>query len=211
MIAKDIIAIATSIIISVGGSGVIICALANFISERIAKRIDGKYQQRFEQEFEKYKSIMEYRRYISKTQFDNEYQIYKQLSKAFFSVAVKLSSFAYKRIGNRIISIEEDDIISMEEVSRIISVNSTAQNFLFENAPFIPEEIYNEYLALNELANTLFWGIIARIKEYEAECVEINKIITEDEIGMSEYFQNRLNDVNKKVRKYLETLTIIAD
>ena len=50
MIAKDIIAIATSIIISVGGSGVIICALANFISERIAKRIDGKYQQRFEQE-----------------------------------------------------------------------------------------------------------------------------------------------------------------
>ena len=28
MIAKDIIAIATSIIISVGGSGVIICALA---------------------------------------------------------------------------------------------------------------------------------------------------------------------------------------
>ena len=52
MIAKDIIAIATSIIISVGGSGVIICALANFISERIAKRIDGKYQQRFEQEFE---------------------------------------------------------------------------------------------------------------------------------------------------------------
>lgn len=100
MIAKDIIAIATSIIISVGGSGVIICALANFISERIAKRIDGKYQQRFEQEFEKYKSIMEHRRYISKTQFDNEYQIYKQLSKAFFSVAVKLSSFAYKRIGD---------------------------------------------------------------------------------------------------------------
>lgn len=99
MIAKDIIAIATSIIISVGGSGVIICALANFISERIAKRIDGKYQQRFEQEFEKYKSIMEHRRYISKTQFDNEYQIYKQLSKAFFSVAVKLSSFEYKRIG----------------------------------------------------------------------------------------------------------------
>ena len=166
---------------------------------------------KFEQEFEKYKSIMEHRRYISKTQFDNEYQIYKQLSKAFFSVAVKLSSFAYKRIGNRIISIEEDDIISMEEVSRIISVNSTAQNLLFENAPFIPEEIYNEYLALNELANTLFWGIIARIKEYEAECVEINKIITEDEIGMSEDFQNRLNDVNKKVRKYLETLTIIAD
>ena len=53
MIAKDIIAIATSIIISVGGSGVIICALANFISERIAKRIEWKYQQRFEQEFEK--------------------------------------------------------------------------------------------------------------------------------------------------------------
>ena len=99
MIAKDIIAIATSIIISVGGSGVIICALANFISERIAKRIDGKYQQRFEQEFEKYKSIMEHRRYISKTQFDNEYQIYKQLSKAFISVSVKLSSFAYKKLS----------------------------------------------------------------------------------------------------------------
>lgn len=81
MIAKDIIAIATSIIISVGGSGVIICALANFISERIAKRIDGKYQQRFEQEFEKYKSIMEHRRYIYQklnlimnTRYINNYQ-----------------------------------------------------------------------------------------------------------------------------------------
>lgn len=211
MTVKDILAITSALILSVGGSGAIICALSNFIAERIAKRIDNKYQQKLEIEFEKYKSGMEHRKYVSKTQFDNEFQIYKQLSKAFFAVAVKASSFAHRNDGNRIIVIREGDIFSVEELKKIIVVNSDAQNLLFENAPFIPEEIYNEYFCLNEKANHFFWGIMGRVKAFSKDELDANDIITEDEIEMSEILQRDLNEVNKKVRKYLESLSIISE
>lgn len=95
MSVKDIFAIAASIILSVGGSGALICALSKFLAERIANRIDKKYQQRIDQELEKYRNVIEHKKYVSQTQFDYEFQIYKQLSKAYFAVAVKASSFAH--------------------------------------------------------------------------------------------------------------------
>lgn len=58
MSVKDIFAIAASIILSVGGSGALICALSKFLAERIANRIDKKYQQRIDQELEKYRMLL---------------------------------------------------------------------------------------------------------------------------------------------------------
>ena len=47
----------------------------------------------FNKELEKYKVELERNRHITKTQFDKEFEIYHQLSKSFFSMIVKLSSF----------------------------------------------------------------------------------------------------------------------
>ena len=70
MIVKDVIAIASSILLSVGGASVMICACSGFLTERIAKRIDGKYQQKLDQELEKYRGVIEQKKYVSQSQFD---------------------------------------------------------------------------------------------------------------------------------------------
>ena len=75
MLWKDIIAIASSILLSIGGAGVLICGFSSFLAERIAKRIDNKYQQKLDQELETFRSLMEHRKFVSKTQFDYEFQL----------------------------------------------------------------------------------------------------------------------------------------
>ena len=90
---QDIWSIAGAVITSVGGAGVIIWAVSGFVGNRIAKRLDTTYEQRLNIELEKYKATLDQYRHITKTQFDKEFEIYHQLSKLFFSMIVKLSSF----------------------------------------------------------------------------------------------------------------------
>lgn len=66
MNAQEIWSIAKSIIASVGGAGIMICAVSGFISARLAKRLDAKYEQRLGRELAKFESQLERHRYVSK-------------------------------------------------------------------------------------------------------------------------------------------------
>jgi hypothetical protein len=208
MLVKDILAIASSILLSVGGSGVIICSVSRFLAERIVKRIDSKYQLMLDQELEKYRSLLDQRIYVSQTQFDNEFQIYKQLSKAYFTVAVKVSSFAFDYEKKNTISIKAGDI-SREEINRLIDATCTAQNLLFENAAFIPEDIFNAYYELYVNTNAFFWKIIDKIDEYPQMNNELGETNIECDITLAKVIESELGEINKKVREHLESLTII--
>ena len=208
MLVKDLLVIASSIILSVGGSGAIICAVSGFLAEIIAKRIDSKYQLKIDQELEKYKTLLDQRNYVSQTQFDNEFQLYKQLSKAYFAVAVKVSSFAHDYEKKQSISVKDGEI-SEAELKRIIDTICTAQNLLFENAAFIPEDIYNDYYALDVNTNAFFWKIIDKIKEYPPMENGLEDSNIECDITLAKVIEAKLSEINKKVRKHLESLTII--
>lgn len=210
MSVKDIFAIAASIILSVGGSGALICALSKFLAERIANRIDKKYQQRIDQELEKYRNVIEHKKYVSQTQFDYEFQIYKQLSKAYFAVAVKASSFAHNYKKYQTISVKEGDI-SKEELFKIIDLNYNSQNLLFENAAFIPEDIYNAYYELNEMTNAFFWKIIDRVKEFPTTDYGLRDINLDCDLESSIAIETKLAEINKMVRAHLELLAIIQN
>ncbi len=175
-----------------------------FLAERIAKRIDTRYQNKLNAEFEKFKGNIEHRKYISQTQFEYEFQIYKQLSKAFYSVNVKASSFAYTREHP-----PKNNAISRDTICKIIETNADAQDILFENAPFIPEEIYDDYCKLYDKTNAYFWSIMERIEPLSKPDSNILEIITEDDIATAESFQQDLSDINSKVRQYLGSLSII--
>lgn len=203
MTVKDILAVASYIVLSVGGSGAIICALSKFLAERIANRIDSKYQNRLNQQLEEYKDLLAHKNYVSQTQFDTEFQIYKQLSKAYFAVIVKASSFSKYQ--------QKDKTISKEELFRMIDVNGEAQDILFENEPFIPEEIFNKYLDLNEKTSDFFFTIIDRIEKNMKEGKRLDEceIRTSEDIYVSESLQSELREINKDVRHYLESLSIV--
>lgn len=208
MTVKDIIAIASSIVLSVGGAGAVICACSGFLAKRIAKRIDGKYQQKLDQELEKYKGVIEQKKYVSQTQFDYEFDIYKKLTKAYFQVAVKASSFAHSYEDREVVSIANGEI-SKDEVERIITVIINAQNILFENAAFIPEEIYNDFYALDSKTNAFYWKMIEKIKEYPPMDGDLGDTNVTCDTTLAKVIEAELQEINKKIRSRLESLTII--
>lgn len=209
MTVRDIIAIASSIILSVGGAGALICACSGFLAERIAKRIDGKYQQKLDQELEKYRGVIEQKKYVSQSQFDYEFEIYKKLSKTYFTVAVKATSFASKYDKYDILSIKEGDI-SSDEVYALSKVICDAQNTLFENAAFIPEDIYNDYYELDIKTNAFLWKMEEKIKEFPPIGDALDETTTvKCDKTLAKVIEMELGEINKKVRKRLESLAII--
>lgn len=206
---QSILAIASSIIVSVGGSGVIICATAKFLSERIAKRIDSSYQQKLDEKLEKYKVVLDSKRYITKEQFDVQFKTYRKLSKSFFQMLVKLSTISeedfYKDNTFDLANKKYEEYTYKEIVATI----SVAQNVLYENAPFIPRHIFQKYHELYELINNQFWSYNDKYNEYMDGKIKQEDRLTENDKKIFKEVENKWFELNKDVRTYLETLTII--
>ena len=82
----DIWKIVLGVITSLGGFSVIFIAVIKFSSDIIAKRLEEKYTLKLNKELEKYKSNLDNKIYITKTKFDAEFSIYRDLSKVFFDI-----------------------------------------------------------------------------------------------------------------------------
>lgn len=79
----DVGQIATAAIISAGGIGAIIVAVICFSTNWIADRLAKKFEAKLAQEMEKYKIELSKKEYVSKTRFDTEFKIYRDLSIVF--------------------------------------------------------------------------------------------------------------------------------
>lgn len=133
------------ILTSVGGiSGIIIIAV-KFCSNIIAKRLEEKYSLKLSKELELFKSNIENKIYISRTKFDTEFQIYRDLSKAFFE-AVKNVSIMIPS-GVAIYPADKEEKRKYEEKLYNLAKESTvkAQDVLHSNAPFISTELFDEF------------------------------------------------------------------
>ena len=82
MSLNDILKIALMIIGCFGGVGAIVSATVEFTSEKIAERLEKKYELRLNKELEDFKNKLENKSYVSKTRFDTEFNIYRQLSES---------------------------------------------------------------------------------------------------------------------------------
>ena len=72
------------VVASVGGIGAVIVAAVKFSVNIIAKRLVEKYTLKMNKELEKYRGGLDNKIYISKTKFDTEFSIYRELSRSFF-------------------------------------------------------------------------------------------------------------------------------
>ena len=195
-----------AILASVGGAGVIICAVAGFVSTRLANRLDAKYSQRLNKELEKYKNGLEQRRYVTKAQFDREFDIYHQLSEKFFSMIVKLSSFTHQNLTSE----KADYHISLlDQMKKMSIMTCDSQNFLYSNAAFIPKDIYEMYDSVMGKANALFWRYYERVEECAGGKRQYSDIISEEDQAIEEVIEGEFHHVNAKLRDYLASLSII--
>lgn len=84
--------IASVIIVSLGGAGVIIVALISFVSNKIVKRLEDKYQLKLDKELETYKATLARNTYVTKNQFDLELEIYRKITTGVFEFIVALNT-----------------------------------------------------------------------------------------------------------------------
>lgn len=88
---NDVWQIVLGVIASVGGIGGVILIIIKFSVNAIAKHLEERYSLKLNKELEYYKSSLDNKIYISKTKFDTEFGIYRELSKAFFEMVKNIS------------------------------------------------------------------------------------------------------------------------
>lgn len=228
---EDLWTIVAAIITSVGGAGAIICGVSSLLTKMFANGLEAKYKQlldkelenhkqslekeleeyrqHMEKDLEKYRSSMEHRRYVTKAQFDREFEIYSQLSKAFSKAKSHLGAISYKRIF--------DDYKTEKELSAylskvyndaVYSVNAV-KDVLFENAAFIPEDRYEEYEKIKDLILEQFLELGKKHDAYQQGNHDIEKLWGEEDEERYLEIVRGLKRINRELRDYLKTLVVL--
>ena len=201
--------IVLSVLASVGGIGIVFTAVIKFSSDFIAKRLEERYSLKLNKELEKYKSMVESKNYISKTKFDTEFEIYRNLSKTFFEMVKYINIM----IPTGISSQPADEEAKKEWENRVYKSANAAcvesQDTLNSNAPFIPEELFNGYdniLRLCRLQLDAFerrWNVFYLASQSEKES------FTTDDYKRTKEINESFTRLNNMVRDYLSKLDVI--
>ena len=159
MTAETVAQIVLACIVSAGGIGGIIICVIKFSANRIADALSLKYQASLDKELETYKKSLQEelekqktglnkKEYISKTRFDTEFQIYRDISIAFFDLVRAINMLIPNGYAKVPASEEARKKQENENLSEALKKAENAQDVLNRNAPFIPEKFYDLYDSL---------------------------------------------------------------
>lgn len=138
-----------AIIASVGGAGAIIVAVVKFTSNILADRLSKKYEIQMNKELEAFKAGIDKKTYISRTRFDTEFQIYRELSENLLTM-VNFTYWLFPNEMDRLPKKEEQNALFIDRYEKAGNAISIAQQSIRANAPFIPDNFYNQF---NEICN----------------------------------------------------------
>lgn len=192
-----------------GGVGVIILAIIKFSAEQIAKRLEEKYSLKLNKELEKYKYNLDNKIYISKTKFDTEFSIYRELSKAFFDMVKDISLLIPTGIATKIADEKAQKEYESKLYSSAFEKAIVAQDALNANAPFIQSDLFDKYNIIFQLCNRQLktferrWNVLIMASQEEKESFSIDDYNRTDDINI------KFNELNEKIRTYLATLDVI--
>lgn len=203
---EKITEIAFTVIASAGGIGAIVIGVIKFGADKIADRVSQKYQYKLDSEIEKLKSELSKKEYVSKTRFDAEFSIYRELSLS-FSELVKSVSFLIP-IGLAKVPSDEDKRKEYEErnYKRTSEAFAKAQDALFSNMPFIPEDFFNGYYDLLKLAHLQTdayerrFDVLYLVPQKEKEQYSM------DDYKRTEELEEKWKKLNESIRNYLSKL-----
>lgn len=201
--------IVLGVVASVGGVGVVIVAAVKFSADIIAKRLEEKYTLKMNKELEKYRVGLDNKIYISKTKFDTEFSIYRELSRSFFVMVRDITRMIPAGYAEYPADKEEREKYENMLCDNALKSTVTAQDFLYSNIPFIPEEFEQAYLEVLGLCREqlgvyeLRWNV-----GYLATDAEKRKFSRED-FQRSRDIKEKYDALNKAVRAYLSKLDVI--
>lgn len=209
MIWEDIWKIVLCAVASAGGIGAIILIAVKWSSNLIANRLSQKYEIKLQKELEHYKSGLDNKIYISKTKFDTEFALYRELSKTFFEMVKAITIMI--PVGIAHYPVDEQDRKEYENklYDTALQMTVAAQDVLNSNIPFVPENLYTDFdeiLGLCRMQLTVFemrWNTLYMASQKEKETFS-----TEDFRRSSE-IREKFKTLNTNLREYLSKLDVL--
>lgn len=189
-----IMEVALACVISAGGIGGIIIAVVKLSVASIEKRFERKYTEKFAV----FQSDIDKKQYISQVRFDAEFEIYKQLSRKYGELVLQIMVKA-----SNIDKYKLDDMQD-KEMGEINYLAYQAVSELYSSAPFIQEDIYNDFLNIYEMSRKLLvqWG------EEQRSSSSTNE--TKNDVCEANEIYQKYNDTIVKVREYTSKLEGIS-
>lgn len=208
---SDVVGIVITAIASVGGIGAIIVWIIKFLANKIAERISKNFQETLDEKLEKYKSELSKKEYVSKTKFDTEFILYRELSSAFAEM-VKCVSILIPSGLTKVPSDKKEHLNYEKKCYESASpAFIKAQDTLNANIPFITEDIYEGYKELLALA-------LMQLNEYEQRFVVTDLRPQSEKESFSDKAYARTEELNKKwiklnqkIREYISTLDVMGE
>ncbi len=153
---QNIINTIAIIIVSIGGTGIIILGISKYIGGILAKSIEEKYKNKLDKDLEEYKGkinerlnkldkIEEKALYISKFNYDNEYKIYMEIWPKLNDCISK--TMRLYPIGIENVPIDEEELKKYKE-NKYEEFRNSFNEFVLcvdKYAPFYQEEYYNYF------------------------------------------------------------------
>ena len=140
-----------SVVLSLGGGAAVALFIFHFMADRLAERLKGKYQLELDKKFETYKANIENKKYVTKTKFDAEFDLYRRLSRAYFEMIKYISVMIPRGYATVPADEETRKKVDEEHYDAARKAVVVAQDELNGNAAFIPETFFDRYDEIRRL------------------------------------------------------------
>ena len=194
---------------SAGGIGAIIVVSIKWSANIIANHLSKKYEVKVTKELEKYKTGLENKIYISKTKFDVEFALYRDLSKSFFAMVKDITRMIPAGLAYYPANKEDREKYENELYDKALAFTVSAQDYLSSNIPFIPESLYNQYEEILQLCRLQLGEFEERWNVYSDLTQEDKNRIPHEAFQRSRDIREKFDQLNKDLRKYLSSLDVI--
>lgn len=203
--------IIASAIISAGGIGAIIVGVIKFSADKIADRLSAKYQLKIDKELEHYKSDLSKKEYVSKTKFDTEFSLYRELSSAFAEMVKAVSILIPAGLVN--IPADHAERLKFDEEHYKLAVPAVvkAQDTLNANIPFIAETIYAGYDEILKLAYLQLGEYEDRFVVSDLRPQEEKERFSLDAYKRTHEIGEKWKTLNSQIREYISTLDVMEE
>ena len=205
----DVWKIVLCAITSAGGIGGIIVACIKFSANIITQRLTEKYELKLQKDLEKYKSGLDNKIYISKTKYDAEFDLYRQLSKAFFEMVKAITTMIPSGIAKRPVDPEERKKYEDELYKDARKATVNAQDILNSNIPFISDEIYQKYMYILDLCYEQISVFEERWNAFNFAPQEEKETLSMDDYKRSREINSKFRELNCIIREYLAKLDVM--
>lgn len=200
--------IALTCIASVGGIGVIIIGVVKYCGDTIADRLSKKYQLQMDKEIERYKTELSKKEYVSKTRFETEFSIYRELTMNFSKMVIAISILVPYGLVN--VPVDKEDRKKLEQEHFVAAQKATveAQDSLHANKTFIPKELCKEYEEILKLAGLQLDAYMRRFNF--SYSLEERQGYNADDYERTKTIQDKWNEQTDRIRDYLANLEVIS-